>query len=106
MSKITEEILKEMRANVPLNMEKCEVIAEKHGLKARSIMASATRNKIEYTRKAKTSKSGKPVQSKADLVEVISGNLGLSLESLDGLDKATKTALESLASVEIPEDEG
>ena len=98
MATITPEILTEMRENAPLNWDICEVLADKHGLKTRSLVASASRNKIEYTRKAKTNKAGNPVVSKADLVEAIAEKLSVEVTSLDGLDKATKAALEVINS--------
>lgn len=98
MATITPEILTEMREKAPLNWNICEKMAEKHGLKTRSLVASASRNKIEYTRKAKTNKANNPVVSKSDLVEAIAEKLSVEVTSLDGLDKSTKMALEIINS--------
>lgn len=93
-SKFSDEIIAELNANAPLNFEKVSAIAEKHGEKAKALVACATRNGIAYVRKARVSKAGTPVTSKADLVVKIADNLSLDVADLDGLDKATKTVLE------------
>ena len=93
-SKFSDEIIAELNANAPLDFDKVSVIAEKHGEKPKALVACATRNGIEYKRKARVSKSGNPVASKADLVAVIASNLSVDVADLDGLDKATKNVLE------------
>ena len=95
--KIAENVIAEMVKRAPLNYEICGEIAEKFGLKQRAIVASATRNKIDYQKKVRVSKTGNPVTSKADLVEAIAVKFDVSVEELDGLEKATKTALEVVA---------
>jgi len=97
MSVITPEILAVMSENSPLNMEKAEAIAEKFGIKARAVIASAVRNGITYEKKARVSKAGTKIVSKTDLVATIAEKFGVSVESLEGLDKANKSALEVLA---------
>ena len=100
---IAENIVKEMAARAPLNMAICTEIAEKHGLKPKSLIASASRNGIPYERKKAVSKNGAPVVSKADLVGMIAENLDVDVAALDGLDKANKAALTAL--VEATTDE-
>ena len=101
MKNVSEEtkaqILEVMNAQAPLNMEKAEQIAEKFGVKARSIIASAVRNQIPYEKKARVSKTGGEIVSKADLVARIATKNGIDVAALEGLEKATKAALEVLA---------
>lgn len=96
MSKITAEILEVMKAQTPLNMEKAEAIAVQFDLKPRSVIASAVRNKIEYTKKVRASKAGGEVVSKEDLVVRIAQKFGFDVDQLAGLEKANKAALEVL----------
>ena len=92
----TPDIIAAMSKLAPLNWESAQVFAEKNGLKARGVVASCKRNKIEYKRQEKVTKTGTPVISKADLVTQIAEKFKINIEKLDGLDKATKTALENL----------
>lgn len=91
---MNEEILEAMRNNAPLNWTKCNEIAEQFGIKPRAVVASATRQGIEYERKKRVSKSGALVLRKTDLVEKIAEGLNLSTDNLGGLDKASKSALQ------------
>lgn len=91
-----EKVLAKMKAEAPLNMEKAAVIAEEFGLKVKSVIASATRNGIEYERKARVGKTGEPVVRKEDLVTRIAEKFGVDVGELDGLEKANKRALEAL----------
>ena len=93
-SKFSDEIIAELNANAPLNYEKVSEIADKHGEKAKALVACATRNGIAYIRKARVSKTGDKVASKQDLVVVIAENLSVDVADLDGLDKATKNVLQ------------
>ncbi len=95
-SVITPEVVAEMQAQAPLDYEKCGVIGEKFGIPQRSVVASATRQGIAYVKKARVSKTGAAVASKSDLVGVIASDLGVDLSSLDGLEKATKSALTAI----------
>ena len=92
-------VLDAMTAAAPLNFESATEIADRFGLKARSVVASAIRNGIAYTKKAKVNKAGLPVVAKDDLVGKIAENLTISVETLEGLEKASKSALETLAVV-------
>jgi len=78
----TENVVAAMRDAAPLNWEKAQEIAERFDLKAKGVVSSAIRNGIEYKRK--------------DLVDSIAKKLGV--DSLDGLEKSTKTALEIVLS--------
>jgi hypothetical protein len=92
-SKMDKMVLDAMMASAPLDFAKATAIAERFGLKERSVVASAIRNGIPYVKKAKVNKAGLPVTSKEDLVASIADKLGIEVESLDGLDKASKNAL-------------
>lgn len=96
MAEFTQELRDEMVAAQPLDFEKAKELAAKHDVKARSIVASATRQGLEYRRKERVSKAGKKVVSKADLVAKIAEKHGVTVEDLEGLDKASKSALEVL----------
>ncbi len=70
--------------------------------KARSIVAKMRRivdtvEGFSYARKVATTKDGRPVQKKVDLVNRIASLADVSAAKLDGLDKAPKLALETLA---------
>jgi len=60
-------------------------MAEKHGFK--------------YERKQPTTKDGKPVTNKTDLVAKIAAALDVATDALDGLEKSPKAALETLHAV-------
>ena len=99
VSKYTAEVIAEMEKRAPLTFEICGEIGVKFDLPQRGIAASAKRNGIAYVNKARVSKTGNPVVSKSDLVEMITENLGLDLSAsvLEGGVKATKEFLEALA---------
>jgi hypothetical protein len=90
------EILEVMKENAPLNWTKAQEIAEKFNVKPRAIVASATRNGIEYERKKRVSKSGAPVLRKTDLVPLIEKGLGFMEGDLAGLEKASKDVLQKM----------
>lgn len=92
----TEKVLADLKALEPLNWEKATAYAEKNGFKPMGIVNSAKRNGIEYTKKVRVTKAGGKIESKADLVARIAEHVGKSVKDLDGLEKATKTALEAL----------
>ena len=62
--------------------------------KARSIVAKINRMGLPYERKVAVSKSGEPVEDKADIVARIAVKVA---GNLDGLDKAPKAALVAIA---------
>lgn len=105
-----EKIIIAMKAAAavkPLDWEKAQELGEQFGVSPRAITAAATRNKIAYARKGRVSKQGTPVVSKSDLVASIAEKLDLDKSTLDGLDKANKTALEAVVSAlqELEEDD-
>jgi L-asparaginase II len=110
MAKIKDEVIARMKALAPLNFEKAAQIGLEFDLKQRSIVAGAKRNGIEYVNKVRVSKTGEPVVTKEDLVKEIAKGLGVDVKVLDGLEKATKTALVAVAKgfdePEVDEDEG
>lgn len=87
------EIIETMRAEAPLNWGKAQEIAEKFGIKPRAVVASATRNGIEYEKKKRVSKSGAPIVRKTDLVAKLENLTG---EKLEGLEKSSKEPLEAV----------
>jgi TolB-like protein len=96
MQELTQEVRDAMAKAAPLDWAKCGELAERFGCKPRQIQAAATRGGVQYVKQGRVSKSGKAVVSKVDLVAEIAKATGLDVEVLDGLDKATKTALEAL----------
>ena len=104
-SKFSDAVLAEIVAASPMDFDKATAIAEAHDLKPRSVVAAAIRAGVVYKRKARLSKTGKPVQTKEDLVKVIAANVGLETSALEGLEKAPKTVLEKLAEALGDEDE-
>lgn len=90
------------------NKTVCEALADNPAMDAsdgprnvRSIIAKVRRmvetNGWTYERQAPMTKDGKPVTKKADLVATIAKASGITASKLDGLDKAPKLALESIA---------
>lgn len=69
----------------------------------KSITAKLSRMKeahgFTYERKATTTKDGKPVQKKLDLVAKIAEMAGVTVKQLDGLEKAPKGTLETVAGI-------
>ena len=64
----------------------------------RSIIAKMIRmDGVNYVRQQPTTKDGKPVQKKLDLVAKIAASANVAASKLDGLEKAPKLALETLA---------
>ncbi len=92
----TEEVVSAMEDSAPLNWEKAKEIADRFGLKPKGVVSSAIRNGIEYKKKERVSKSGAKVTSKTELVASIAEKIGVEADSLDGLEKSTKTALETV----------
>jgi hypothetical protein len=80
----------------PLNQAKAAELAAEFGPKftTRGVIAKISRMEgVSYQRKQPTTKTGAPVEQKADLVEEISK---LVDANLDGLDKAPKPVLQTL----------
>ena len=82
----------------PLDIAKAKVLAEKLGRKPRSIIAKAISMGLPYNAAKPTRKDGSPVVRKAELVSAIEKSLSAGDGSLVGLEKATRSALDSLLS--------
>ena len=91
----TSKMEAEMRENSPITYDVAVVLAERFGKKLRSVIAKAcSMHDVEYVAKERKTKSGEPIIAKRDLVSQISDSLnGVDLV---GLEKATKTSLETL----------
>ena len=81
------------RANLAIATE----LAEAFGKKARSVIAKMNRMGVPYARKVPTTKTGDPVVKKSDLVAEIADLSGNAVSDLDGLEKASKAALQLIA---------
>jgi len=91
----TSKMEAEMRENSPITYDVAVVLAERFGKKLRSVIAKAcSMNDVEYIAKERRTKKGETIVSKSALVSQISDSLnGVDLV---GLEKATKTSLETL----------
>lgn len=91
----TSKMEDEMRENSPITYDVAVILAEKFGKKLRSVIAKAcSMNDVEYIAKERRTKKGETIVSKSALVSQISDSLnGVDLV---GLEKATKTSLETL----------
>lgn len=79
--------------NGELNMALADELAAEFGKSRRSVIAKAIRMDVPYASKVPTSKDGTPVASKAKIVEQIGAVVG---GNVDGLEKASKAALQNL----------
>ena len=99
-NKVIIEKLQSMVADgVVIDWIKAQELAEEYGTKARSIVQICNRNNIAYQKKARVSKTGKPIARKAELVAAIAEKHGVDVAALDGLEKASKSSLEILAGI-------
>ena len=102
-------ILDVVRANDNVaNLELATELSERQDMydsegnkrKPRAITAKMTRmaeaSGFKYERKQPTTKDGKPVQKKLDLVKRIAELAGVTVEKLDGMEKSPKLALDTL----------
>lgn len=64
----------------------------------KSVIAKINRMGIPYERKQSTTKDGRPVVKKSDLVGRIAAAAGVQASKLDGADKSPKLALETILS--------
>lgn len=91
-------------AEAPLNYDKAQALAALPAMntadgsprKARSIVAKAIRMGVTYERQVRVTKTGEAVVRKDELVAQIAESAGLAVESLAGLEKSPKGALQSL----------
>jgi len=101
-----EKLIEAMKAAAPLNLGKAEVLAEKFGVRERSIIATCVKLKIPYEKKQRVAKNGKPPINKTDLVAKIAEVLVIEVGTLEGLEKSSKPALENLlAGIEAVKEE-
>ena len=89
----TPEMVEILKANAPLDFAKAEMMAVQLGKNVRSIIAKAKREGVDYISKPAPAKK-KAAASKSDLVAAICK--GLNMDSCEGLDKATGSALATL----------
>lgn len=89
----TSEMIAEIAAAAPINLEIAKELATKLGKTYRSIIAKAKSEKIVYVSKPAPVKKPKG-ETKADIVSDIALMVGVA--SLDGLEKAPATALNRL----------
>lgn len=88
--KLNLKLAHELAANPEMNT------ADGEPRNYRSIIAKINRMGVPYTRKEPTTKAGTPVEKKDVIVAEIANLVGVSVASLDTLDKASKAALQSL----------
>lgn len=106
-----QALLVDMRAAAdvaPIDLAKAKELAAKHGEKWRSVVAKAVKDGIRYENKPRVRKDGKPIASKETTVATIEIATGVADGFYDGLQKATKPALERLRdrlAELLPEDE-
>ena len=93
---VAESIVSAIRAASPVNWTKAQTLATEHGLKPRSVVQVCVRHCIPYEKQGRVSKTGAPVARKPELVAGIAENLGLEASALEGLEKASKEALQTL----------
>ena len=89
------EMIATLQANAPLDFVKAQALAVSLDRNVRSIIAKAKREGIEYISKPAPAKK-KAAPNKADMVAAIMAATGA--DNLDGLEKATGSALNNLLS--------
>ena len=102
-SKYTEEmvvLIEEAAANAPLNLQVCTDLAvmpifAEAGISARGIVAKARTLGLPYQKVVRTTKDGRSIMRKDELVTRIESATGLT--DLDDLSKAGKETLRRLA---------
>ncbi len=75
--------------------EVVDSLASEFGKSIASIRSKLVREGV-YVKKTRTTKSGEPVVSKADLVEQIAEAMGEDAEVMESLEKATKVVLQKI----------
>jgi hypothetical protein len=94
----TTDMVTIMKNSAPLNAEICGELAKTFGnVSARSVIAKAKSEGIEYIVKAKPARK-KLAPTKMDIVRAIEKGLDADQGSLDGLVKATAQSLDALLS--------
>ena len=82
-----------LTANAPLDYTKAQALGAEMGRSAKSIIAKAKREGIEYISKPAPARK-KSAPTKSDIVSAICS--GLDIDDLAGLEKATGSALSKL----------
>ena len=90
----TPEMVEVIRAAAPLNFEIATTLGEQLGKNVRSIIAKAKREGIEYISKPAPAKKKPTGLTKAETVAAIA--TAVDVDSLEGLEKATGSALGKL----------
>ena len=98
------QLLAAMRERAPLNLAKAQALADEYDAKTKSVIAKALREKIPYVKQERVRKDGKPVASKNATVASIEAILEVDVGAFDGLEKASKSALEAVLAA-LPEPE-
>tara|TARA_Y100001937_G_scaffold120081_1_gene176736 strand:+ start:1028 stop:1426 length:399 start_codon:yes stop_codon:yes gene_type:complete len=86
-------MVKEYQANP--TRDTVDVLAEELGKNARSVIAKLSREGV-YVTQPRVTKRGEPIIKKAELVSEIATILGVSIEQIATLEKATKADLQNL----------
>ncbi len=93
----SDEMVKQIIADYTANPTMATVndLAETTGKTVRSLIAKLSREGV-YQKKERTTKSGAIVQTKADIVKLISAKADVDEASISSLTKASKYALQTL----------
>ena len=93
----SDEMVKQIIADYTANptMTTVNDLAETTGKTVRSLIAKLSREGV-YQKKERTTKSGAIVQTKADIVKLISEKTDIDEASISSLTKASKIALQRL----------
>lgn len=88
-----EARIREVAGTAGLNQALAQQLATEFGFTEKSVTAKANRMGVKYNRKVAASKTGGKIEKKEDIVLEIEGLVGASL---DGLEKASKLALQRI----------
>ena len=91
----TEAMVATLKNNAPMDYDKAQALGKEMQRSAKSIIAKCKREGIEYISKPAPARK-KSAPTKADIVSAICN--GLDIDDLNGLEKATGSALSKLLS--------
>jgi|TARA_Y100000015_G_C2347204_1_gene68830 response regulator RpfG family c-di-GMP phosphodiesterase len=93
----TEEMVAQMTEQYTANPTRDTVdnLAREFGKTTRSIIAKLSREGV-YVAQPRTTKTGEPIVSKAELVSEVATILGVEVDDIASLEKATKIHLKAL----------
>ena len=94
----TPEMERAITEASPLDIAKAKILAAKLERKPRSVIAKAISMGLPYNAAKPVRKDGSAVVRKAELVSAIEKSLDSGAGSLVGLEKATRSALDTLLS--------